>query len=89
MVTKMLHLSQVTIQPGSPESLADSIKPELFVGKHEARLEALCGITQFDLHMRSRHYEASEFGRRSTRASDGTEHTPPGSARVGCPLRSA
>src|SRR5215212_1849192 len=50
MDTKLLHLSQVTIQSGLPESLTNPIKPELFVGKHEARLGALVGVTQFGVN---------------------------------------
>ncbi len=50
MDTKLLHLSEVTIQTGLPEALADPIKPELFVGKHEARLGTLVGVTQFGVN---------------------------------------
>jgi hypothetical protein len=88
MDTRLLHLSQVTIQTGL-ESLADPIKPELFVGKHEGRWGTLVGTTRSDLHMRSKHDDASEFVRHSTRASDGPEHTLSRSTRTECPRRSA
>lgn len=47
MDTKLVHLSQVPISTGLPESLDDPIKPELFRGFHEGRLGALVGVTQF------------------------------------------
>jgi len=50
MKTKLLHLSQVPISTGLPKSLVNQIKPELFVGKHEGRLGALVGVTQFGVN---------------------------------------
>ncbi len=50
MDTKLLHLSQVPIETGLPESWVNPIKPELFVGKHEGRLGALVGVTQFGVN---------------------------------------
>jgi uncharacterized cupin superfamily protein len=50
MDTKLLHLSQVPISTGLPKSLANPIKPELFMGNHQARLATLVDITQFGVN---------------------------------------
>jgi hypothetical protein len=50
MDTKLLHLSQVPISTGLPESLDDPIKPDLFWGFHEGRLGAQAGVTQFGVN---------------------------------------
>src|SRR5918999_5445803 len=50
MDTKLLHLSQVPISTGLPESLHDPIKPDLFRGFHEGRLGAQAGVAQFGVH---------------------------------------
>ena len=50
MDTKLLHLSQVPISTGLPESLDNPIKPELFRGFHEGRLGELVGVAQFGVN---------------------------------------
>jgi uncharacterized cupin superfamily protein len=48
MDTLLLHVSQVPVASGSPYQ---GIKADRFVGKHEARLAKLVGLTQFGVNM--------------------------------------
>ena len=50
METKSKHLSQVPVLTGLPRSISNPVKPELFMGKHEAQLGKSVGITQFGVN---------------------------------------
>jgi len=50
MGTKLRHISDVPVQTGLPASLPNPIKPERFVGKHEAQLGKAVGLTQFGVN---------------------------------------
>src|SRR5215208_4579327 len=47
MESRIRRLSDVPVTTGLPDSRSDRIKPELFAGKHEARLAHADDITQF------------------------------------------
>lgn len=48
--TKRLHVSQVPVQTGLPESWRDPIRPESFRGTHEAQLAKCVGLAQFGVN---------------------------------------
>ena len=50
MHTKLSELANTPVQTGLPPSFATPIKPELFVGKHEAQLAKAVAITQFGVN---------------------------------------
>jgi uncharacterized cupin superfamily protein len=50
MESRVRRLSDVPVTTGLPDSWSDRIKPELFAGKHEARLAHAVDITQFGVN---------------------------------------
>jgi len=50
MESRIRRLSNVPVTTGLPDSWSGRIKPELFTGKHEARLARAVGITQFGVN---------------------------------------
>jgi len=51
METKLRHVSQIPVRTGLPESWENPIKPELFAGKHEARLAKAVTLTRFGVNL--------------------------------------
>jgi len=50
MDTKLMHVSEVSVGTGILKSVRNPIKPELFIGRHEARLAKSLDLTQFGVN---------------------------------------
>ena len=50
MESRIRRLSDVPVTTGLPDSWSGRVKPELFTGKHEARLAHAVDITQFGVN---------------------------------------
>jgi uncharacterized cupin superfamily protein len=50
MKTELSRLEELPKSTGLPASIAEPVRPELFVGKHEAQLGKAVGVTQFGVN---------------------------------------
>jgi hypothetical protein len=51
METRLSHIAEVPTLSGPSTAATDPIKPELFVGKHEAQIGKLVSLTQFGVNV--------------------------------------
>jgi uncharacterized cupin superfamily protein len=50
MNTELKPLKEIPKSTGPPSAIVDPVRPELFVGKHEAQLGKAVGLTQFGVN---------------------------------------
>jgi uncharacterized cupin superfamily protein len=50
METRLMHLADVPVGAGVPNSVGPVVNPAAFEGKHEARLARAVGLTQFGVN---------------------------------------